>query len=137
MISRICLHLPQNTKDGFQSIVSFGHRAIGRNLNSNRDRAKPREFDPGRNSLEGKFGDASNHRPDWKPATVGQKLAVHDWLRTGEDSRAAVRLSDSSILRLDEFTENEILPPKVAGPNQPSILSKAPTTFLAGSERGS
>ena len=50
--------------------------------------------------------------PDvWQPATVGQKLAWHDRLRTGEDSRTAVRLTDLSILRLDELTEAEVLPP--------------------------
>jgi len=78
--------------------------------------------------------DASNHRPDWKPATVGQKLAVHDWLRTGEDSRAAVRLSDSSILRLDEFTENEILPPKVAGA-KPTLNIEQGTDYFFSRER--
>jgi tetratricopeptide (TPR) repeat protein len=50
----------------------------------------------------------------WLPATVGQKLAFHDRVRTGEDSRVAVRLSDASILRLDEFTEAEILPPAIS-----------------------
>ena len=48
----------------------------------------------------------------WRPATVGQKLIWHERLRTGEDSRAAVRMSDSSILRVDELTETEILPPE-------------------------
>ena len=50
----------------------------------------------------------------WQPATLGQKLAWHDRIRTGEDSRAAVRLGDLSILRLDELTEAEILPPPAA-----------------------
>ena len=48
----------------------------------------------------------------WRPATVGQKLIWHDRLRTGEDSRAAARMSDLSILRIDELTETEILPPE-------------------------
>ncbi len=48
----------------------------------------------------------------WSPATVGQSLAIGDRLRTGEESRAAVRLSNASILRVDELTETEILPPR-------------------------
>ena len=48
----------------------------------------------------------------WAAAAVGQALAVRDRLRTGEDSRAAVRLADASVLRVDEFTETEILPPQ-------------------------
>ncbi len=50
----------------------------------------------------------------WRPAAVGQKLIWHERLRTGEDSRAAVRMSDASILRIDELTETEILPPVTA-----------------------
>jgi hypothetical protein len=50
----------------------------------------------------------------WHPAAVGQKLIWHERLRTGEDSRAAVRMSDSSVLRIDELTETEILPPATA-----------------------
>ncbi len=51
----------------------------------------------------------------WRPATVGQKLIWHERLRTGEDSRAAVRLSDASVMQVDELTETEILPPTTAG----------------------
>jgi hypothetical protein len=58
--------------------------------------------------------DGSRPPAGWRPANVGQELIVHDRLRTGEDSRAAVRFSDSSILRMDELTEEEILPPQVA-----------------------
>ena len=50
----------------------------------------------------------------WHAATVGEKLVWHARLRTGEDSRAAVRMSDASVLRIDELTETEILPPATA-----------------------
>src|SRR6266404_5345304 len=60
--------------------------------------------------------DSSRPPAEWRPATVGQQLIVHDRLRTGEDSRAAVQFGDSSVLRMDELTEEEILPPaQVAG----------------------
>ena len=47
----------------------------------------------------------------WKPASVGLPLAIRDRLRTGEFSRAAVRFTDLSMLRVDELTTIEISPP--------------------------
>jgi len=48
----------------------------------------------------------------WADAQVGQALATHESLRTGPLSRAAVRLSDLSVLRVNELTTIEILPPQ-------------------------
>ncbi|MEY2539973.1 MAG: hypothetical protein QOG67_3713 [Verrucomicrobiota bacterium] len=56
--------------------------------------------------------DVKAQKAAWLSANVGQTLAVHDGIRTGEDSRATVRLSDLSVLRIDELTETEILPPQ-------------------------
>lgn len=56
--------------------------------------------------------DAAARNAAWGPTVVGQVLVSHERLRTGEDSRAALRLSDSSVLRIDELTETEILPPQ-------------------------
>ena len=78
--------------------------------------------------------DSSVGPPDWRPATVGQKLLPHNWLRTGEDSRAAVRVSDSSIIRFDELTESEILPPKVAS-EKPTLDLKQGTTYFFSREK--
>ena len=52
-------------------------------------------------------------RPDtaWFPANVGQQFLVGDRLRTGILSRATVRLTDLSVLRLNELTMLRILPP--------------------------
>ena len=44
----------------------------------------------------------------WKPAKAGLELAMDDRLRTGEYSRALVRLSDLTTMRLDELTTIEI-----------------------------
>jgi len=53
--------------------------------------------------------DPSISPPNWRPATHWvQKLLP----RTGDDSRAAVRVRDSSIIRFDELTESEILASK-------------------------
>ena len=56
--------------------------------------------------------DAAKPSGAWSSAEVGQSLSVRDRVRTGEDSRASARLSDSSVLRIDELTTIEILPPK-------------------------
>ena len=77
----------------------------------------------------------SSTSPDiWQPATVGQKLDWHDRLRTGEDSRAAVRLGDLSILRFDELTEAEILPPLSPG-TKPTLDLKQGTTYFFSREK--
>ncbi len=71
---------------------------------------------------------------EWQPAAVGQKLAWHDRLRTGEDSRAAVRLGDLSILRLDELTEAEVLPPPAASA-KPTVDLKQGTAYFFSREK--
>lgn len=48
----------------------------------------------------------------WQPAFVGLILHAGDRIRTYETSRAAVQLSDSSVIRLKERTTLEILPPR-------------------------
>ncbi len=51
----------------------------------------------------------------WAAASAGQDLQVGDQLKTGEDSRATVRMTDGSILQLDELTTIAIKAPKTAG----------------------
>ena len=48
----------------------------------------------------------------WAAASAGQSLNVGDRLKTGEESRAVVRMADGSVLQLDELTTIEIKPPK-------------------------
>ena len=55
-------------------------------------------------------GSATN----WQTATVGLTLPPGGRVRTRAKSRAAVQLSDRSIIRLDELTTLEILPPRNA-----------------------
>src|SRR5437870_5551557 len=47
----------------------------------------------------------------WKAATPGEALRIGDRLRTGKQSRATVRLSDASVLRVNELTTIELQPP--------------------------
>ena len=49
---------------------------------------------------------------NWLTATNGLALHDGDKIRTRAQSRAAVQLSDRSIVRLDELTTLEILPPR-------------------------
>lgn len=49
---------------------------------------------------------------NWNSAKAGLELLPGDRVRTKAKSRAAVQLSDRSIIRLDELTTLEILPPR-------------------------
>jgi len=78
--------------------------------------------------------DAASGGGSWTPATVGQALAVRDRLRTGEDSRAAVRMTDLSVLRIDELTTIEITPPATAS-DKPALNVKEGTTYFFSREK--
>lgn len=78
--------------------------------------------------------DAASGGGGWGPATVGQPLAVNDRVRTGEDSRAAVRMTDLSVLRMDELTTITIGPPATAG-DKPSLNVKEGTTYFFSREK--
>src|SRR5882724_862557 len=67
----------------------------------------------------------------WRSANVGQEFILHDRLRTGEDSRAAVRFGDSSVLRIDELTEAEILPPRVTSAKPTMDLKQGSAYFFS------
>lgn len=61
----------------------------------------------------------------WSPAEVGQELAIHDRLRTGDLSQASVRLTNLGVLRIDELTTIEILQPRGPAAGKPSLDLKA------------
>jgi tetratricopeptide (TPR) repeat protein len=78
--------------------------------------------------------DSSRPPGEWRSATVGQELIVHDRLRTGQDSRAAVQFGDASVLRIDELTEEEILPPQVASA-KPTLNLKQGSAYFFSREK--
>ena len=78
--------------------------------------------------------DVSKPASSWAPATVGQALATRDRLRTGEDSRAAVRLADATVLRVDELTETEILPAQQAS-DKPTLNVKQGGAYFFSREK--
>ena len=67
----------------------------------------------------------------WKPVAVGTELAIGDRLRTGEFSRAAIRFTDLSVLRLDELTDIEVLPPVRAGAKPVPNVQRGGTYFFS------
>ena len=75
--------------------------------------------------------DVALHGTAWSAAIVGQTLAIHDRIRTGEDSRATVRLSDLTVLRMDENSEDEIEPPQVAGGKATLNIQQGSTYFFS------
>ena len=75
--------------------------------------------------------DVALHGAAWSNATVGQTLAIHDRIRTGEDSRATVRLSDLTVLRIDENSEDEIEPPQEAGVKATLNIKQGSTYFFS------
>ncbi|MFZ3376444.1 MAG: TonB-dependent receptor, partial [Chthoniobacterales bacterium] len=77
--------------------------------------------------------DIAQRNAAWAPATAGQTLNIRERLRTGEDSRATVRLTDLSVLRVDELTETEILAPR-EGSAKPKLSLKQGSTYFFSRE---
>ncbi len=61
----------------------------------------------------------------WAPADIGFQLAIHDRLRTGDLSQASVRLTNLSVLQIDELTTIEILAPRGPAAEKPALDLKA------------
>jgi Flp pilus assembly protein TadD len=61
----------------------------------------------------------------WTLADVGLELAIHDRLRTGDLSQASVRLTNLSVLQIDELTTIEILAPRRPAAEKPALDVKA------------
>lgn len=70
----------------------------------------------------------------WADAQIGESLPIHSQLRTGQLSRAAVRLSDLSVFRVDELTTIEILPPQQAS-DKPGLDIKSGALYFFSRER--
>lgn len=74
---------------------------------------------------------AAKPKAEWTTAEVGQQLAVNDRLRTGELSRALVRLTSQAMLRLNELTNITILPPDRGGAGPGLDLLNGAAYFLS------
>ena len=72
-------------------------------------------------TIEGKVEVARSGAGSWSPGQTNQVLQVGDRVRTGLRSRATVRLSNLTVLRVNELTTLQIQPPSTAG--KPSALN--------------
>lgn len=66
-------------------------------------------------TIEGSVEVAGAGSTAWRPAQTNQILQAGDRLRTGPHSRATVRLSNLTVLRVNELTTLLIQPPSAAG----------------------
>ena len=87
-------------------------------------------------TMEGRVEVARAGSLAWTAGQTNQTLAFRDRVRTGMRSRATVRLSDLSVLRLSELTTIEIQPPTKPG-NKPVLEQRSGATYFLNRERPS
>src|SRR5262249_41719182 len=69
-----------------------------------------------------------------QPAAPGQVLHMQDKVSTEKNSRATVRLADRSVLRINELTTFELLPPRSAD-RKPLLDLKAGSLYFFSREK--
>lgn len=82
-------------------------------------------------TLEGKVEVSRVGATIWSPGTTNQTLQVGDRLRTGLRSRATVRLSNLSVLRVNELTTLQIQAPSAPGKQAGLDLKSGAAYFLS------
>jgi Tfp pilus assembly protein PilF len=85
-------------------------------------------------TIEGKVEVASQGALNWQPAQTNQVLRAGDRLRTGMRSRAALRWSDKSVVRVNALTTLQVQPPPRAGA-QPELELNSGASYLFSRER--
>lgn len=85
-------------------------------------------------TAEGKVEAVSTGLTSWLPAHTNLILHAGDRLRTGLHSRATVRLSNLTVLRVNELTTLQIQPPSQAG-RQSALDLKAGEAYFFSRER--
>ena len=85
-------------------------------------------------SIEGKLDVAVKGQATWKAAATNQTLKAGDRVRTGNRSRAALKWSDLSVVRVNELTTLEIQPPAKAG-NKPELDLKSGAAYFFSREK--
>jgi len=72
--------------------------------------------------------------PDWKAVSLNQDLPPGTRLRTGLRSRATLRWSDRSVIRVDELTSMEIAPPEQEA-SKPVLNFRSGRSYFFNRER--
>ena len=85
-------------------------------------------------TTEGKVEATKRGAAQWDPAVTNQSLQAGDRLRTHLRSRATLRLSDLTVLRVNELTTLEIQPPPRAG-SKPMLDLRSGATYFFNRER--
>jgi tetratricopeptide (TPR) repeat protein len=83
---------------------------------------------------EGKVEVSRKGTAAWSPADINGKLQLGDRLRTGSRSRATLRWSELSVVRVSELTSMEILPPANPG-NKPQLDLKSGASYFFSREK--
>ncbi len=82
-------------------------------------------------TIEGGVEFRKNGITSWQVAKINQKLEIGDWLKTDQNSRATLRLTDFSILRINELTSLQILTPKQSEQKKNIKLNKGSLYFFS------
>ena len=85
-------------------------------------------------TIEGTVETAPAGSLNWTAADTNQMLNAGDQLRTGPHSRATVRLSNLTVLRVNELTTLQIQPPSAPG-KQPALNLKKGAGYFFSRER--
>ena len=85
-------------------------------------------------TAEGKVEVAASGATTWSAVRTNQVLQTGDRLRTGLRSRATLRLSDKSVLRVNELTTLKIQPPATAN-NAPVLDLTSGATYFFSHEK--
>ncbi len=83
---------------------------------------------------QGKVEVARKGTATWAAATTNEVLQVGDRLRTGLRSRATLRWSEASVVRVDQLTSMEIQPPEKPT-DKPQLDLKSGATYLFSREK--
>ena len=83
---------------------------------------------------EGKVDIARKGSTAWAAAQGNETLQPGDRLRTGSRSRAALRWSESSVMRVNELTSMEIQPPAKPG-TKPELELKSGASYFFSREK--
>ncbi len=82
-------------------------------------------------TLEGKVETAPSNQAVWSPGQTNQTLRAGDRLRTGVRSRSTVRLSNLTVLRVNELTTLQIQPPSATGKQNALDLQRGAAYFFS------
>ena len=85
-------------------------------------------------TVENKVALLVKNSTDWRVANPGQRMHPGDKLRTERSSRATLRMADLSVLRINELTTFEIIPPQEKD-RKPLINLKSGSLYFFSREK--